>query len=116
MKGIKDQASREMLNFEIEALRTIQHPNVLRCYDVIQEPSHCYIITEYCNQGDLLSMLKKKRKMTEKEVASIMRDIVAGFLAIGENKYRHRDMKLANIFMNDGVAKIADFGFAKKSM
>ena len=46
-----------------------------------------------------------------------MKDIVNGFLEIGENKYLHRDLKLANILMNDkGVAKIADFGFAKKSL
>jgi serine/threonine protein kinase len=44
-----------------------------------------------------------------------MNDIIDGFLEIGENKYLHRDLKLANIFMNNGVAKIADFGFAKKS-
>jgi serine/threonine protein kinase len=44
-----------------------------------------------------------------------MKDIIDGFLEIGENKYLHRDLKLANIFMNNGVAKIADFGFAKKS-
>ena len=116
MKGVKDQASREMLNYEIEALQTIKHPNVLRCYEIIREKSHCYIITEYCNQGDLLSVLKKKRKMNEKEVSSIMNDIVDGFIAIGENRFLHRDLKLANIFMNDGVAKIADFGFAKKSL
>ena len=46
-----------------------------------------------------------------------MKDIVNGYLEIGENKYLHRDLKLANILMNDrGVAKIADFGFAKKSL
>ena len=46
-----------------------------------------------------------------------MKDIVNGFLEIGENKFLHRDLKLANILMNDkGVAKIADFGFAKKSL
>jgi serine/threonine protein kinase len=44
-----------------------------------------------------------------------MNDIVSGFLEIGENNFLHRDLKLANIFMNNGVAKIADFGFAKKS-
>lgn len=53
--------------------------------------------------------------MTESEVSSILKDIVEGFVQIGENKFLHRDLKLANIFMNDGVAKIADFGFAKKS-
>lgn len=45
-----------------------------------------------------------------------MKDIVGGYVEIGENKFLHRDLKLANIFVNDkGVAKIADFGFAKKS-
>lgn len=44
-----------------------------------------------------------------------MRDIVDGFLQMGENKFLHRDLKLANIFMSNGIAKIADFGFAKKS-
>ncbi len=88
---------------------------MLRCHDVIREASHCYIVTEYCNQGDLLALLRKKRKLHEAEVSAIMRDIVDGMVAIGENKFLHRDLKLANIFMNDGVAKIADFGFAKKS-
>jgi serine/threonine protein kinase len=53
--------------------------------------------------------------MTENEVIDIMRDIVDGFLQMGENKFLHRDLKLANIFMSNGIAKIADFGFAKKS-
>ena len=44
----------------------------------------------------------------------ILKDIVAGFIEIGEKNFLHRDLKLANIFMNNGKAKIADFGFAKK--
>jgi serine/threonine protein kinase len=44
-----------------------------------------------------------------------MKHIVEGFLEMADNKFLHRDMKLANIFINSGMAKIADFGFAKKS-
>ena len=44
----------------------------------------------------------------------ILKDIVAGFIEIGSKKFLHRDLKLANIIMNDERAKIADFGFAKK--
>ena len=72
-------------------------------------------MTEFCNEGDLSSLLKKKKRLPESEVQKIMKDIISGFLEIGENKFLHRDLKLANIFMNNGIAKIADFGFAKKS-
>ena len=52
--------------------------------------------------------------MAESEVFSFMKDIVNGFIEIGENKFLHRDLKLANILVSEkGVAKIADFGFSK---
>lgn len=44
-----------------------------------------------------------------------MKDIVNGFVEIGERSFLHRDLKLANIFMSNGNALIADFGFAKKN-
>jgi len=43
-----------------------------------------------------------------------MKDIVAGFIDMAERNFLHRDLKLANIFLSNGKAVIADFGFAKK--
>jgi serine/threonine protein kinase len=80
MKGVRDAVSREMLDCEIEALTKLRHPNILKCFDVIRETSHCYIVTEFCNEGDLSSLLKKRRRMGEGEVVGFMRDIVEGFL------------------------------------
>ena len=111
----KDSVGREMLDCEIEALRTLSHPNVLKCFDVIREVGSCYIITEFCNEGDLGAFLKKKRRLSEKDATKLLKDIVAGYIEIGEKGFLHRDLKLANIFLNNGNAKIADFGFAKKN-
>lgn len=116
MKGVKDAISREMLDCEIEALTTLNHSNILKCYDVVRETSHCYIITELCNEGDLSDLVKKKRRLPENDLLRILRDIVLGFVEIGDKKFLHRDLKLANIFMKDGKAIIADFGFAKKHL
>jgi len=65
MKGVKDAISREMLDCEIEALTTLKHDCVLKCFEVVKESTHCYIITEFCNQGDLSVLLKKKKKLGE---------------------------------------------------
>lgn len=43
-----------------------------------------------------------------------MKDIVSGFVEMAEKNFLHRDLKLANIFLSEGRAVIADFGFAKK--
>ena len=99
----------------MEALKTLKHPNILRCYDVFTTANNCYIITEFCGDGDLAGLLTKKRRLSESETVGFLRDIVGGFIELADNNYLHRDLKLANIFLNGGAAKIADFGFAKKN-
>lgn len=115
MKSIKDNIAKEMLHCEIEALRTLSHPNVLKCFDVFTTVNNCYIITEFCGEGDLASLIKLRKKLPEAEANSYIADIVAGFLEIADKNYLHRDLKLANILLSGGHAKIADFGFAKRN-
>lgn len=59
-------------------------------------------------------MLKKREKLSENEAIPIFRDIINGFRCLAEAGFLHRDLKPANIFLKDKIAKIADFGFAKK--
>lgn len=96
-------------------MKTLHHPNILKCYDVFSTANNCYIITELCNDGDLAGLLSKRRRMSETETVGYLKEIVSGFIEIAEKGFLHRDLKLANIFLNNGVAKIADFGFAKKN-
>jgi serine/threonine protein kinase len=58
--------------------------------------------------------LKKREKFEETEAVPIFKDIINGFKAIVDGGFLHRDLKPANIFMKDKIAKIGDFGFAKR--
>jgi serine/threonine protein kinase len=49
-----------LLNREIQLLRDIKHQNVISCLDVLMTANNCYIVTEYCPQGDLGSIIAKK--------------------------------------------------------
>lgn len=103
-----------MLFSEISIITKLKHPNILRCYDVYSTVNNCYIITEYCGDGDLAGQLQTAGRFEEVVALAMMRDIVAGFVEIASRGYLHRDLKPANILVKKGVCKIADFGFAKK--
>lgn len=80
MNGVRDSAAREMLECEIEALTTLTHHNIMKCYDVVKETSHCYIITELCSGGDLGEMLKKKGRFLEHDAIPILKGIIKGYI------------------------------------
>jgi len=68
-----------------------------------------YIVSEFCNQGDLLSILRKG--LAEEQALDIFLMIVEGMVYVSERGIVHRDIKPANILMRDSVAKLCDFGF-----
>ncbi len=86
----------------------------MKCHDIFSTANNCYIITEFCNEGDLENLLKKREKLSEDDAIPIIREILMGFIHIAENGFLHRDLKPANILLKDKTVKIADFGFAKR--
>lgn len=90
----------------------INHPHVLKCHDIFSDERQCFIITEVCNGGDLDMFVKKEGFLTEEKAGHFIKDIFEGLTYLAENSIVHRDLKVANIFINNGRAKIADFGFA----
>ena len=91
----------------------MNHPHVLRCMEVFTSNRNCYIITELCNEGDLESKVKKRGKLEDHEIRAIVADVFKGLQYLASKNIIHRDLKIANVFLNNGVAKIADFGFCK---
>lgn len=95
-------------------MRVLNHPNIVKLYDVKKSPNNLYLIVEFCNNGSLETYLKKNfSRLSEVETMKFMKEIVGGFKELYQKKIVHRDLKPANILIHDGQAKIADFGFSK---
>lgn len=93
----------------------LSHPNVIGCEEILSSVRNCYIITELCNGGDLERKLRKAGHFKEKEIYQVAVDIYEGLKYLGKKSIIHRDIKVSNIFINKGLYKIADFGFAQIS-
>ena len=102
-----------LLKNEILVMKKLVHPNIVQLYEVCITNNNIYIMTEFCNEGDLSGYLKSKKSLTENEAIRIMGDIVNGFKEMCKHGAIHRDMKPANVFIHNGTFKLGDFGFAK---
>lgn len=112
LSSLTFQKLEELLEQEIAISRALDHPNNIRCYEVLKSVNHCYFITELCEEGTLEKFVKKRGPMTQEEVWPYVRDIYEGLKYLYSKNIIHRDIKLANIFLKKGTAKLADFGFA----
>lgn len=123
--GSMSEAEKQMLVSEVNLLRELKHPNIVRYYDRIIDRTNTtlYIVMEYCEGGDLASVITKgtrERQYLEEEF--VLRVMTQLTLALKECHRRsdgghtvlHRDLKPANVFL-DGKqnVKLGDFGLAR---
>eukprot|EP00826_Nyctotherus_ovalis_P020356 TRINITY_DN16389_c0_g3_i2.p1 TRINITY_DN16389_c0_g3~~TRINITY_DN16389_c0_g3_i2.p1 ORF type:complete len:278 (-),score=37.41 TRINITY_DN16389_c0_g3_i2:379-1122(-) len=116
IKNNTDAKGLKRIQNEISILTAIKNPNVIELYDVIQDASRIFLSTEYCQGGDLLKLLKARRRLEELEVQEIVHQLGLGLKELYRRNIMHRDIKLQNILVADPeslAVKIADFGLAR---
>lgn len=122
--GKMTEAEKKMLVSEVNLLRELKHPHIVRYYDRILDRSNTtiYIVMEYCEGGDLGALIarhrREKRLIEEDFIQKIMYQLVTALQECHRRKdgahVLHRDLKPANVFLdgNDNV-KLGDFGLAR---
>jgi serine/threonine protein kinase len=103
----------DLFKTEVKVMREITHPNILKCYELLESGNNYYMILFYCNGGSLEDIIKRKGRLTEEESLFILKQILNGFAELNKRNIMHRDIKTANIFLHDDLVVIGDFGFAK---
>ena len=96
----------------------LDHPNVIKVFEIYDSPELCYIIMylainsrELAKGGELMDYITTRKKLAEKESRKYFRQIVSGLAHIHAANVVHRDLKLENILLNkDMDCLITDFG------
>jgi len=113
----------EKLRKEIEILKKLDHPNIVKLYEVFESENSLYLIMEECFGGELFERIWKRIQAndmyTEKGVCSLIRQIIGTIEYCHNNGIVHRDLKPENLlFLNEGneennPIKIVDFGLSQ---
>jgi len=104
---------------EIEIMELIQHKNVIRLFEVFQEPKTVTLVMELVLGGELFDRIVEKGNYSEKDAAGCIFQVCEALSVLHKNGIVHRDLKPENILYADkkgdnmDVIKIADFGLAR---
>ena len=95
------------------SLAALDHPNIVKVWDVSDDPLNPFIVMEYVDGEDLAFVLKREAPLSVEKAYEIIKQLCAGLQIAHENDIIHRDIKPSNvIFTQDGTVKLTDFGIA----
>ncbi|KAF0979932.1 hypothetical protein FDP41_001085 [Naegleria fowleri] len=102
---------------ESKLMSKLRHPNVVQFLGVCVQMPHLYMVTEFCERGNLQHILKdKKIKLSLRKTISLALDAARGMLYLHSNNppIVHRDFKSANLLVDKNWSvKVADFGMSR---
>ena len=102
----------ERFKREGEALRDLNHPNIVKMLDALEHNGQHYLIMEYVSGGDLADLLKASRLPLEK-ILNLAIDLADALTRAHRLDIIHRDLKPANVLIaDDGTLRLTDFGVA----
>jgi len=115
---ISENKMQELKN-EIELMKEVDHPNIIRLMEVFETDHHIFLIIELCTGGELLQRLQSQPHYHYSEITAmqLVRKIVSAVKYLHNQHIVHRDLKLENFLFENKSAfaelKLIDFGFSQ---
>ncbi|KAJ3269681.1 Map microtubule affinity-regulating kinase [Terramyces sp. JEL0728] len=99
---------------EVLLLMRLNHPNIVKIYQVVESTKDIYIVMDYAPGGDLAKYVAQYGHLIETEARKIFRQIVSAMDFIHSSHVVHRDLKMENILLDQsGNALVSDFGLSR---
>uniref|UniRef100_A0A672RPK5 MAP/microtubule affinity-regulating kinase 3 n=1 Tax=Sinocyclocheilus grahami TaxID=75366 RepID=A0A672RPK5_SINGR len=110
-----NSSSLQKLFREVRIMKFLNHPNIVKLFEVIETDKTLYLVMEYASGGEVFDYLVAHGRMKEKEARAKFRQIVSAVQYCHQKCIVHRDLKAENLLLDaDMNIKIADFGFSNE--
>ncbi|EGF83144.1 hypothetical protein BATDEDRAFT_8115, partial [Batrachochytrium dendrobatidis JAM81] len=111
----KAQKSKAIhLERELQLMMRLDHPNIVKIYQVLETDDECFVVMEYAKGGELMDYIAARGYLTEKEARKFFRQIVSALDHCHLASVVHRDLKLENLLISqERNVLISDFGLGR---
>ena len=112
---IKTKKDLERIEKEIKYMKILNHPNIVKIYEIIEDNNNFYISMEYVPGGELFNYIVKNKYLTENEASFFYSQIIHIIKEIHKHKICHRDLKPENLLLTQNkTIKLIDFGLSNE--
>jgi calcium-dependent protein kinase len=122
VRAVKQIFNENITNYdgfmtEVSALKTLDHPNVVKLFEVYQDKNCVFLVLEYLDGGELFDYITDRDHLTEEESAIFFKQMMSSIIYCHKNRICHRDLKPDNFMLvHKGEAsniKLIDFGLSR---
>ena len=97
-----DDEEKRLLFNEINILKELDHPNIVKMYEFFEDDRRYYLVTEICKGGELFDEIIKNNKFDETDAAVVIKQVLSCVNYCHKNNIVHRDLKPENILLEEG--------------
>ena len=103
---------------ELNIMHEIDHPNVIKMYEIYEGEKHFYVVLELLRGGELFKYICDDENFSEQTILELMRNLLQALEYLHAKKIMHRDLKPENIILKNKNGKmseivLADFGLSE---
>ncbi|XP_009872132.1 PREDICTED: serine/threonine-protein kinase SIK2, partial [Apaloderma vittatum] len=111
-KSQLDAVNLEKIYREVQIMKMLDHPHIIKLYQVMETKSMLYLVTEFAKNGEIFDYLASHGRLSESEARRKFWQILSAVEYCHGQKIVHRDLKAENLLLDNNMnIKIADFGF-----
>lgn len=107
-----------LLRRELDIMSSLDHPNIIKLYEIYEDEQYVHLVMEYCSGGDVSERIINDGNFSESNAAVIMEKLLCAVDYLHSHNVSHRDLKAENfLYENEdknSEIKIADFGMSVK--
>lgn len=117
-RSLESETSKSQFIAEINILKMLDHPNIVRASEFFEDENRYYIVMEYCEGGELFNEIVQHKQFTEYQTAQIVKQVLGCIIYLHGIGVVHRDLKPENLLLEEQYdllnIKLIDFGVATR--